>query len=50
MIYQFEGFLYGVRDFELSKKEGLMFILNSDMNILTRLDSYIMNIKFPWNT
>lgn len=25
-----------------------MFIINSDMNVLTRLDAYMTNMKMPW--
>jgi hypothetical protein len=38
----------GGRDFILLRDEGLLFIAQSDMNITSRLDSYLTNFTFPW--
>ena len=38
----------GGRDFLLLREEGLLFIAQSDMNITSRLDSYLTNFTFPW--
>lgn len=26
----------------------IMFVLDSDMNVLTRVDAYLSNMKMPW--
>lgn len=28
--------------------EDLFFVINSDMNVLTRVDAYLTNMKMPW--
>jgi hypothetical protein len=35
----------GGRDFELIQEKGLLFVAMSEMNIATRLDSYITNVS-----
>ena len=35
----------GGRDFVLLKEEGLLFIAQSDMNVASRLDSYLTNVS-----
>lgn len=50
MVCEFKGFLHGVRDFSLDNENGLMFIVNSDMNVLTRVDAYMTNMKMPWES
>jgi len=39
----------GGRDFELVLDKGLLFVAMSEMNIGTRLDSYITNFTMPWD-
>jgi hypothetical protein len=39
----------GGRDFVFLKDEGLLFIAQSDMNITSRLDSYLINVSFITN-
>ena len=34
----------GGRDFLLLRQEGLLFIAQSDMNVASRLDSYLTNV------
>jgi hypothetical protein len=38
----------GGRDFLLLRQEGLLFIAQSEMNVASRLDSYLTNFTFPW--
>ena len=42
------GFAHGVRDFHLQNDKGLLFTLISDMNVASRVDSYLTNMKMPW--
>lgn len=49
MIEEITNFIYGVRDFLYLPNESLFFALISDMNVLSRMDSYISNIKLPWD-
>mmetsp|Transcript_63140 Transcript_63140/g.87230 ORF Transcript_63140/g.87230 Transcript_63140/m.87230 type:complete len:144 (-) Transcript_63140:1257-1688(-) len=39
----------GGRDFVYVPKRNLMFVAMSDMNITSRLDSYITNMSMPWD-
>jgi len=39
-----------VRDFALDLVNGLLFTLHSDMNVLTRVDAYMTNMKMPWES
>jgi WD40 repeat protein len=38
----------GVRDFYYLQEQQIMFLACSDMNIASRVDSYITNVNFPW--
>jgi hypothetical protein len=38
----------GARDFYLDLKEGILFTSISDMNVTSRVDSYLTNMKLPW--
>ena len=38
----------GVRDFVYLKYEGVLFLVCSDMNIASRIDSYVTNVNLPW--
>eukprot|EP00351_Strombidinopsis_sp_SopsisLIS2011_P001896 CAMPEP_0116881792 /NCGR_PEP_ID=MMETSP0463-20121206/13846_1 /TAXON_ID=181622 /ORGANISM="Strombidinopsis sp, Strain SopsisLIS2011" /LENGTH=92 /DNA_ID=CAMNT_0004533975 /DNA_START=299 /DNA_END=577 /DNA_ORIENTATION=+ len=38
----------GGRDFIYIPERSLMFVAMSDMNITSRLDSYITNMSMPW--
>jgi len=38
----------GIRDFFYFQEENMMFIACSDMNIASRVDSYITNVNLPW--
>jgi hypothetical protein len=50
LVCEFKGFIHGVRDFALDVVNGLLFIVNSDMNVLTRVDAYMTNMKMPWES
>ena len=39
----------GVRDFYYLREQQIMFIACSDMNIASRVDSYITNVNLPWD-
>lgn len=41
-------FLHGIRDFGFMNE--MLFIVNSEMNALTRVDAYIQNMKLPWES
>jgi WD40 repeat protein len=47
--YELTQLPLGVRDFYYFQEENMLFIACSDMNIAKRVDSYITNIKVPWN-
>ena len=38
----------GIRDFYYMQEEGMMFAACSDMNVASRVDSYITNVNLPW--
>ena len=38
----------GIRDFYYLNEENIMFAACSDMNIASRVDSYITNVNLPW--
>jgi hypothetical protein len=42
------GFSLGVRDFRYESTRGLLFIVLADMNVASRVDSYLTNMKLPW--
>ena len=42
------GFVHGVRDFIYEEKKGAVFILSGDMNVASRVDAYLTNMKMPW--
>ena len=48
MIYEFKDFIYGIRDVHISPDDGLMIVVCGDMNILTRMDAFVSNMKMPW--
>lgn len=41
-------FSQGIRDFIFNQEKGILFALVSDMNVASRVDAYLTNIKFPW--
>jgi len=41
--------LMGYRDIILVPKKKLFFSVTSDMNVVSRLDSYITNMNMPWD-
>ena len=47
-LNEFDGLPLGVRDFVYSQSEGLCFVACSDMNIVSRIDSYVTNVNLPW--
>ena len=48
IVGKLEDIPLGVRDFYYSRDEGIVFMVCSDMNIISRVDSKITNIKLPW--
>ena len=50
LVHEFGGFLHGVRDLAICPEQGVMFIVNSDCSVITRLDAYITNMKAPWES
>ncbi|CAD8088886.1 unnamed protein product [Paramecium sonneborni] len=50
LIFEFKGFLHGIRDFTISSEQGLMFVITSDCSVINRLDAYLTNMKAPWES
>ncbi len=48
LLSEFSELPLGVRDFIYLKYENVIFAACSDMNITSRLDSYITNVNLPW--
>ena len=46
--YELTEIPLGIRDFYYLQEEGIMFAACSDMNIASRVDSYITNVNLPW--
>ncbi|EAR93569.2 PX-SNARE domain protein (macronuclear) [Tetrahymena thermophila SB210] len=42
------GFVHGVRDFFYDPDQGVLFVLCGDMNVASRVDAYLTNMKMPW--
>ena len=47
-VSQLQELQLGVRDFKLVPEKGLLFVAMSEMNIGSRLDSYITNVSILW--
>lgn len=39
----------GVRDMIASDSQALLIVCTADMNVLTRVDAYVNNLKMPWD-
>ena len=46
--YELTELPLGIRDFYFFHEENIMFAACSDMNIASRVDSYITNVNLPW--
>ena len=46
--YELTQLPLGIRDFFYFGEENMMFAVCSDMNIASRVDSYIINVNLPW--
>ena len=46
--YELTQLPLGIRDFYYLNEENIMFAACSDMNIASRVDSYITNVNLPW--
>ena len=46
--YELNQLPLGIRDFYFLAEENMMFAVCSDMNIASRVDSYITNVNLPW--
>ena len=46
--YELTDIPLGIRDLYYLQDEGIMFAACSDMNLASRVDSYITNVNFPW--
>ena len=47
--YELNQLPLGIRDFFYFAEENMMFAACSDMNIASRVDSYMMNVNLPWD-
>lgn len=47
-VATFQDYVRGVRDFIYLPKYQTGFVATSDMNIVTRMDSYFTNLTMPW--
>ena len=45
--YELAEIPLGIRDFYYMQEEGMMFAACSDMNVASRVDSYITNVNLP---
>lgn len=45
----FENQVLGFRDFDYQGDSNVFMVLLSDMNAVSRVDSYITNLKMPWD-
>lgn len=48
VVGKIEKLPLGIRDFHYSRDENLLLMVCSDMNIISRADSRLTNIKLPW--
>ncbi|EGR33250.1 PX domain protein [Ichthyophthirius multifiliis] len=48
LLGELTGFIHGVRDFHYESNTGLLFVLCGDMNVASRMDAYLTNMKMPW--
>ncbi|KAM3143094.1 hypothetical protein pb186bvf_004680 [Paramecium bursaria] len=48
LLGEIQGFIHGLRDFHFEKSQNVIFILSSDMNVASRFDAYLTNMKMPW--
>eukprot|EP01017_Pseudomicrothorax_dubius_P028231 TRINITY_DN3344_c0_g1_i5.p1 TRINITY_DN3344_c0_g1~~TRINITY_DN3344_c0_g1_i5.p1 ORF type:complete len:282 (-),score=74.70 TRINITY_DN3344_c0_g1_i5:62-907(-) len=48
LLQEISSFVLGVRDFKYEVEKGLLFVGISDMNPASRIDSYLTNMKLPW--
>jgi len=48
LLSEVSGFMHGVRDFYYEAKQGAIFVLCGDMNVASRVDAYLTNMKMPW--
>ena len=46
--YELNEIPLGIRDLYYLQEESIMFAACSDMNLASRVDSYITNVNFPW--
>jgi len=47
-IAELDNLLIGGRDFIYLEKEGVLMVAMSDMNVTSRIDSYLTNFSLPW--
>ncbi|CAD8199045.1 unnamed protein product [Paramecium pentaurelia] len=48
MLGEITGFIHGLRDFYIERSQNVIFVLSSDMNVASRVDAYLTNMKMPW--
>jgi len=48
LIFDMANFVLGVRDFHYEPSRGILLVIISEMSIATRVDSYLTNMKMPW--
>eukprot|EP01016_Furgasonia_blochmanni_P016033 TRINITY_DN1907_c0_g2_i1.p1 TRINITY_DN1907_c0_g2~~TRINITY_DN1907_c0_g2_i1.p1 ORF type:complete len:431 (-),score=134.84 TRINITY_DN1907_c0_g2_i1:297-1589(-) len=48
LLLDMSSFSLGIRDFHYEDDKGLLFVGISDMNVASRVDSYLTNMKLPW--
>jgi WD40 repeat protein len=48
LLGELSSMVLGVRDFHYQPDKGLMFTAISDMSVTSRVDSYLTNMKMPW--
>jgi hypothetical protein len=45
---EFTNFFHGIRDLAIDYNDGYMIVVGAEMNVLSRVDAYVANMKMPW--
>jgi hypothetical protein len=45
---EFKDFYHGIRDLVIDYTSNYMIVVGAEMNVLSRVDAYVANMKMPW--
>ena len=45
---EFKDFFHGIRDLVVDYASNYMIVVGAEMNVLSRVDAYVANMKMPW--